>query len=531
MENKANYALVGALASAVLAALFAFVFWFAGPSSSIPTKPYDVIFTGTVSGIGPGTDVQFNGIKIGQVKTVALDPADINRVIARIELDASVPVKADTKVLMGFQGLTGTGSLQLSGGSKDAGAPPIEQGRSVPTLYAKVSDFQSILDGLSSTINGTSTAVDRLNGFLDTNETKLNATIANVETFSDALAANSAGVKDALATVADVGKQIGPMAEQITALSSDLTDLVAAIPPEKVTAVVDNVTTFSDTLARNSGTIDEFFASASTLSKNLTEMSASLGTSVDKINAVTAEIDPKAVSRVIANVDDFSSQLGPMTADLKGILAAAPPEKVASIVADVGTFTESLARNSSQIDSVLASAGTLSKTLTDMVTGLGSSVTKINEVAAQIDPEMVTRVLANVDTFTTKLGANSANIDTIVANATEVSNSLVGSAGKVDEILSKLDTSVTSAEGQGVFGQIGDAAASVKALADQLNASTAKIAVGLNDFTSKGLSSYTALAVNAQTTLDRLDRVVRNLENNPQGLIFGGDTVRDYNKK
>ena len=531
MENKANYAVVGTVATIVLVALFGFVFWFAGPSNSTQTKSYEVIFTGTVSGLSAGTEVQFNGIKIGQVKTVSLDPADINRVIARIEIDAAIPIKADTKALMGFQGLTGVGSLQLSGGTADAGPPPVEPGRPVPTLYAKVSDFQSILDGLSTTINGTATAVDRLNGFLDENDEKLNQTISNVTTFSDALAANAEGVKDALATIADAGKQVGPMAEQIGSLSTKLGELAQAIPPEKVTQVVDNVASFSDTLSRNAGKVESFFTAASTLSDDLTKMSATLSGSVDRIDAVTAAIDPEAIGRIIANADTFSNQATTVTADLKDILAAVPPEKVATVVDDVSTFTDSLARNSDFIDTVSAATTTLSKGITDMVADLGPAVEKINLVAAQIDPVKIGRVVDNVDQFATKLGDNSDNVDSIVANLSETSDSLVGSAGKVSEILDKVDSSVTDAEGQGVFNQIGDAAVSIKKLADQLNVSTASVAAGLNNFTSNGLPGYTALAAEARATLARLDRVVRNLENNPQGLIFGGDTVREYNKR
>ncbi|WDQ99186.1 MlaD family protein [Devosia sp. J2-20] len=531
MENKANYAVVGVIATAVLVALFGFVYWFAGPSSNTQTATYEVIFTGTVSGLSAGTEVQFNGIKVGQVKTVTLDPDDINRVIARMEIDAAIPIKADTKALMGFQGLTGVGSLQLSGGTASAGDPPTEPGRNVPTLYAKVSDFQSILDGLSTTINGTATAVDRLNGFLDTNDEKLNETISNVATFSDALAANADGVKDALATIAEAGKQVGPMAEQIGALSSKLGELTAAIPPEKVTQVVDNVAEFSETLSRNSGKVDEFFAAASTLSDDITKMSATLSTSVDRIDAVTAAIDPEAVTRIVANADTFSSEISTVTAELKDILAALPPEKVATVVDDITTFTDSLARNSEQIDSLFAATGTLAEGITTMVANLDPAVVKINQVAAEIDPAMVSRVLGNVDDFATKLGDNATNIDSIVANLTEISNSLVGSATKVDEILEKVDGSVNNAEGEGLFAQIGDAAVSIRQLADQLNTSTASIAVGLNNFTSSGLPGYAALAEEARATLARLDRVVRNLESNPQGLIFGGETVRDYNKR
>ena len=531
MENKANYAVVGAVALAVLMSLFGFVYWFAGPTNSTETREYEVIFTGTVSGLSPSTEVQFNGIKIGQVRAVHLDPTNINRVIARIEIDAAIPIRADTRALMGFQGLTGVGSLQLSGGTNEAGPPPVGEGRTVPTLYANVSDFQSILDGLSSTINGTATAVDRLNGFLDENDQKLNQTITNVTTFTDALAANADDVQDALATIAEAGQQVGPMAEQIGDLSTKLGELADSIPPERVTQVVDNIASFSDTLSHNAGRVDAFFESASTLSSDLTAMSATLSGSIDRIDAVTSAVDPEAVSRIITNVDDVSGQVGGLTTQLQDLLDAVPPERVATVVADVSTFTDSLARNADEIDSLFAATGTLSEGIPTMVRNLDPAVVKINEVAAQIDPTLISRMLANIDQFTTQLGDNSADVDIIVGNLNEVSSSLVGSAGKVDEILDKVDSSVTNAEGEGVFEQVGAAAVSIRELADQLNTSTASIAVGLNNFTANGLPSFGALAQEARATLQRLDRVVRNLENNPQGLIFGGETVREYNKR
>ena len=246
---------------------------------------------------------------------------------------------------------------------------------------------------------------------------------------------------------------------------------------------------------------------------------------------MTAAIDPDAVSRIVANVDDVSSKVGGLTTQLQDILAAVPPEKVATVVADVSTFTDSLARNADEIDSLFAATGTLSEGITTMVKNLDPAVVKINQVAAQIDPQLINRVLGNVDQFTTKLGSKSEDVDAIVDNLNEVSSSLVGSADKVNEILAKVDSSVTNAEGEGVFEQIGAAAVSIQKLADQLNASTASIAVGLNNFTSNGLPGYASLAQEARATLQRLDRVVRNLESNPQGLIFGGDTVREYNKR
>lgn len=625
MENNANYALVGALATAVLVALVGFVYWFAGPTGNVATKPYDVVFTGTVSGITRGTDVQFNGIKVGQVNSLALDPNDTNRVLARIEVAANTPVKADTRVLVGFQGLTGVGSVQLAGGSQAAGDPLVAQGSTAPTLYAEPSNFQSILDGLAATVNGASTAVDRVNSILDANDTRLNATIANVETFSAALAANSEGVENFLATMSEAGEQIGPMAKEIKSLSADVRGLVDAVPPEKVAQAVANVSTFTESLARNSGQIDDFFATTSVLSKNLTELTQGLSASVavidqvaaeidpavvgrvmgnidtfsteanaltadlrrlldavpaDKvasvitdaatftntlarnsaqldgfmtamadlpakvsglvdglsdsvgvIDSVTAKIDPEVVGRVMANVDSFSTDINAFSTNLRGIIDAVPADKVASVVTDMATFSDTLARNSGQIDSFLTGMSGLPEKVGSVVDGLSASVAVIDQVTAGIDPKLVSRVLANVDAFSTKLGENAGSVDTIMANATSLTTQLNESAAQIDGILAKVDDVVSSAEGQGMFDQITQAAASVRALADQLNASTAGIAVGLNNFTSRGLTEYSALAAEARATLQRFDRVVRNLENNPQGLIFGGETVRDYNKR
>jgi len=436
MENNANYAVVGALATAVIVALFAFVYWFAAPSANVENKPYDIVFTGTVSGVTRGTEVQFNGIKVGQVVSVALDTADSNRVIARVDVVSTAPVRADTRVQMGFQGLTGSGSIQFSGGTDPAGEPPIGAG-GVPTLYAEVSNFQSILDGLASTVNGAATAVTRINTMLDENDARISSTLSNVETFSAALSANSDGIEQFLSSMSEVGAEIGPMAAEIKTLSADLRGLVEAIPPEQVTKAVGDITTFTDSLARNSPQIDQFFSTTTTLADNLTELSK----------------------------------------------------------------------------------------------GLSASVAVIDQVAAEIDPAIIGRVMANVDSFSNSLGGSAGQIDNIVANVNTFSDGMVAALKRVDAILARIDSSVSGDAGEGMFAEIGAAATSVKQLADQLNSSTSVLASKLNDFAAGGLSQYSALAVDARATLQRLDRVVRNLENNPQGLIFGGDTVREYNKR
>ena len=64
MESRANYALVGLFTLAVLAALFGFVYWFNSGNAG-GRQDVRVIFSGTVTGLGRGSSVLFNGLRVG----------------------------------------------------------------------------------------------------------------------------------------------------------------------------------------------------------------------------------------------------------------------------------------------------------------------------------------------------------------------------------------------------------------------------------------------------------------------------------
>ena len=66
MESRANYALVGLFTLAVIAAMFGFAYWF-GSGGGGRKQDVRVIFTGTVTGLGRGSSVLFNGLRVGEV--------------------------------------------------------------------------------------------------------------------------------------------------------------------------------------------------------------------------------------------------------------------------------------------------------------------------------------------------------------------------------------------------------------------------------------------------------------------------------
>ena len=67
MENRARYILIGSFALAVLVAAFGFVYWIKNVGGFGQREVYDVRFEQPVSGLTPGANVLFNGIRVGTV--------------------------------------------------------------------------------------------------------------------------------------------------------------------------------------------------------------------------------------------------------------------------------------------------------------------------------------------------------------------------------------------------------------------------------------------------------------------------------
>ena len=70
-------------------------------------------------------------------------------------------------------------------------------------------------------------------------------------------------------------------------------------------------------------------------------------------------------------------------------------------------------------------------------------------------------------------------------------------------------------------GQIGQAANSIRQLADDLDKNTNEISAGLTQFSNSGLKEFEAFAVDGRRTLAELNKAIKNIDQHPTRLIFG----------
>lgn len=202
METRAPFVLVGAFVLAAIAAVFGFVYWLHNTGGLGPRATYHVQFDGSVPGLLVGAAVLFNGIRVGEVTDLGLAPDSPRRVNATISVASATPVRADTKVGLEFQGLTGVPVIALEGGMEVANSGE------VPTLIAEPGAGQSMTQAARD-------ALRKVDSVLGENSEPLKETIANFKVFSEGLARNT-GKLDSIVAGLEKMTSGGAPAQKIT---------------------------------------------------------------------------------------------------------------------------------------------------------------------------------------------------------------------------------------------------------------------------------------------------------------------------
>ncbi len=187
METRARYALIGAFVLAFIFGMFGFVYWVKSVGGLGQQAIYELRFNQPVSGLIPGSIVLFNGVRVGAVTEIKLDPADPQRVTMMIAVEPAAPIRADTKIDITFQGLTGAPAISLKGGSSTAPRLTPQNGRP-PVLVAGSDVGKNLSDSARDTLK----EIDTL---IADNSKPLHTAITGFSTFADMLGRNSGKIE------------------------------------------------------------------------------------------------------------------------------------------------------------------------------------------------------------------------------------------------------------------------------------------------------------------------------------------------
>ncbi len=266
METRAHHILIGAFTLAVFLVALGFVLWLSKYGADRQNAWYDIVFSESVTGLSRGGMVQYNGITVGEVARLKLDPDDPRKVIAHVRLAHGTPVKVDTKAVLAFTGVTGVAFIQLSGGTPGSPALKAASGQDTPVIVADESAFSKLFASGEDIVTSVNDALLRVGKLLSQeNVEKMSAIMGNLEQLTGTLAGQREDLSHALTQLAASSDQLrvtlgtlDDMAVSTNALMRDDARQLLASVQDAVKSIETLVGSASDLLADNRAAVDAF---------------------------------------------------------------------------------------------------------------------------------------------------------------------------------------------------------------------------------------------------------------------------------
>lgn len=229
METRANYLIVGFFVIAVII-LGIFVVLFGFKSDSQDKKAfYDIFFQGEVSGLSVAGDVKFNGIRVGKVQDLKIDPFDPDRVQVRVEIDEDTPVREDSVASLAPQGITGVSYVSITGGSRSSPRLKAKDDQEVPVIQSRRGGLSEAALLLPDMIQQASETIKQIRTIIDENREGIKSIIIGVDTAVADLPEAMEKVTVAFDEIGEAGKKINKLIDQVSALRTDFKRTLVSI--------------------------------------------------------------------------------------------------------------------------------------------------------------------------------------------------------------------------------------------------------------------------------------------------------------
>lgn len=228
METRAHHVLIGAFVIATLLAGFGFVMWLSMGGFGRDTARYAIRFEGAVTGLSVASDVRYNGIKVGEVTELRLDPDDPSKVLALIEVTKETPIHTDSVASLEYLGVTGVAYVQITGGSPDAPLLRLAADEAVPLIPSRPSGVQELVAGVPDLLMRATQLVENLNTLVrPENREAIAAILQNTEVVTGALADRQPELDVAVTNLQQMSADLAVAAQQLRAVSDRLLPMAA----------------------------------------------------------------------------------------------------------------------------------------------------------------------------------------------------------------------------------------------------------------------------------------------------------------
>ncbi|MHA6684576.1 MlaD family protein [Mesorhizobium sp. A556] len=409
METRANYVIVGIFTLTAILAAFAFVYWTAAIGDRGETVMLRVRIPGSASGLGRGSFVLFNGIKVGDVKRVYIDVSNPTAAIADTEVDRTTPITKSTKADIGLAGLTGQANIELKGADpKEVNLlDQAELEGKVAVIVANPSAVTNLLQTAQDIFQRADAVLSELEGFAKDVRGPLTQTVQNAQAFSDSLAKNADGIDKFLASVSALSDTVSSVSGKLDGTLKAAEGLLNSVDKDQVKQIVANINTVTNNLKETSGQFERVVSNVDTAVGSINDFAKSTQGTLAKVDGVLDAVNPEDVRAALSNIQKAS-------------------ENANKAAADIAVVTDKFADGADDIDQTIHDAKQLAS--------------RLNAASVRVDG-----ILLKVDKL---LGSGEAN--GVMADARETLKSFKQVADTLNARLGTITDNLARFSGQGL---------------------------------------------------------------------------------
>jgi phospholipid/cholesterol/gamma-HCH transport system substrate-binding protein len=192
MEAKVNYTVVGAFVLVLVAAAIVAILWLSAGLDRVTYNPYRIYMDESVTGLSVSAPVRLNGVEVGAVSRIELNPSNLRQVKLLVNIKAGTPITVDTTATLDTMGITGIAYIALQSKGSNNHPLQIQPGEGYPVIKTAPSLFVRLDTALSQlTVNFKQISASIALVLDKDNQRNFKQALSNIEQLSGTLAINS----------------------------------------------------------------------------------------------------------------------------------------------------------------------------------------------------------------------------------------------------------------------------------------------------------------------------------------------------
>ncbi len=288
MESKVNYTVVGLFVVLLSTALIIIGLWLSAARHDIQYTAFQVYVDEAVSGLNKQAPVKFNGVSVGYVSNVEINPHNLQQVILTLMVEDDIPITITTVATLKSTGLTGMTYVGLTAHSAKAPLLKAKPGQNYPVIPSTPSLLVRVSDAVRDATENLNSITEKFQEVFSYKNTQaFEQTLENIDKFTQSLSDNSQNIDASL--------------KSMRTLLANSANASKNLP--KITERLDTTLNYIESTAHR-------------LSNASTAVSETMRASSDAIKTLKQQAIPSSIS-TLQEIENMSSNIESLSKELK----------------------------------------------------------------------------------------------------------------------------------------------------------------------------------------------------------------------